>query len=45
MAKEIKMGTTICESGQPFNALHTILTGTVRAVYSDGEFFWTRETL
>lgn len=39
MAKEIKMGTTICESGQPFNALHTILTGTVRAVYSDGEFF------
>lgn len=39
MAKEFKMGTTICESGQPFNALHTILTGTVRAVYSDGEFF------
>ncbi|NLL76564.1 MAG: cyclic nucleotide-binding domain-containing protein [Clostridiales bacterium] len=39
MAKEFKMGTTICESGQPFNALHTILAGTVRAVYSDGEFF------
>ncbi len=39
MAKEFKVGTIICESGQPFNALHTILTGTVRAVYSDGEFF------
>ncbi|WMC93175.1 Crp/Fnr family transcriptional regulator [Kineothrix sp. MB12-C1] len=39
MAKEFKRGDIICESGQPFNSLHMILKGTVRAVYSDGEFF------
>lgn len=39
MAKEILSGTVICESGQPFNSLHMILKGCVRAVYSDGEFF------
>lgn len=39
MAKELKTGAVICESGQSFNSLHTILKGSVRAVYSDGEFF------
>lgn len=39
MAKEIQQGTIICESGQPFTALHMIIKGTVRAIYSDGEFF------
>lgn len=39
MAKELKQGTVICESGQPFTSLHMIVKGTVRAVYSDGEFF------
>lgn len=38
MAKEIKSGAVICQSGQPFNSLHMILKGSVRAVYSDGEF-------
>lgn len=38
MAKEIPNGEVICQSGQPFNSLHMILKGTVRAVYSDGEF-------
>ncbi len=39
MATGVKKGTVICESGQPFNSLHMIVKGTVRAVYSDGEFF------
>lgn len=39
MAKEISGGSVICESGQPFTSLHMIMKGTVRAVYSDGEFF------
>lgn len=39
MAKEIKSGAVICQSGQPFQSLHMIVKGTVRAVYSDGEFF------
>lgn len=39
MAKEIKSGAAICQSGQPINSLHMILKGTVRVVYADGEFF------
>lgn len=39
MAREIPSGTIICESGQAFTSLHMIIKGTVRATYSDGEFF------
>ncbi len=39
MAKEFTSGAVICQSGQPFQFLHMIVKGTVRAVYSDGEFF------
>ena len=39
MATGVKKGTIICESGQPFHSLHMIVKGTVRAVYSDGDFF------
>ncbi|MBR6771033.1 MAG: cyclic nucleotide-binding domain-containing protein [Lachnospiraceae bacterium] len=39
MAKEFQGGSVICESGQPLTSLYMILKGTVRAVYSDGEFF------
>ena len=39
MAKEFASGSVICQSGQPFQSLHMIVKGTVRAVYSDGEFF------
>lgn len=38
MAKEIKCGTVICESGQPFHSMYTIIKGSVRAVYTDSEF-------
>lgn len=39
MAREIKNGNVIFESGQPFNSIGMIVKGSVRAVYSDGEFF------
>lgn len=39
MAKEIKAGNIIFESGQPFNSISMIIRGSVRALYSDGEFF------
>ena len=39
MAKEIQGGSVICQSGQSFTSLQMIMKGTVRAVYSDGEFF------
>lgn len=38
MAKEIKRGTVICESGQPMHSLHMIIKGSVRAVYTNSEF-------
>lgn len=39
MAKEFQGGAVICQSGQPLTSLYMILKGTVRAVYSGGEFF------
>ncbi len=39
MAKEYKSGAVIFQSGQRIQALHMIAKGTVRAVYSGGEFF------
>lgn len=39
MAREIKNGNVIFESGQTFNSISMIIKGSVRAVYSDGEFF------
>lgn len=39
MAREIKNSNVIFESGQPFNSIGMIVKGSVRAVYSDGEFF------
>lgn len=39
MAKEFKSGSVICQSGQQSQSLYMIAKGTVRAVYSGGEFF------
>ncbi len=39
MAKEFKSGTVICQSGHKIESLYMIAKGTVRAVYSGGEFF------
>lgn len=38
MAKDIQKGTVICQSGQPFTTLYMIMKGTVRVLYSNGEF-------
>ncbi len=39
MAREIQQGTVICQSGQPADSIHMIVKGTVRAIYSGGEYF------
>ncbi len=36
-AKELSAGITICEKGQPINALHIIASGSVKAVYESDE--------
>ena len=39
MAKELQKGTVICQSGQPVDSIHMIIKGTVRAIYTGGEYF------
>ena len=36
-AKELSAGITICEKGQPINALHIIASGSVKAIYGTDE--------
>lgn len=39
MAKELQKGTVICQSGQPVDSIHMIIKGTVRVIYTGGEYF------